>query len=320
MNWQPLTVCFELLSPLHIGFLPNKKGTVIAPTRCYVPGKNIWGAVTSALTPRLFPSPTAGRFSRIGNALKENLYFSYFYLSDKEKLFLPCYKELGSSDSKKISKQDEHEKQGLLWGGISDQEFRNRFLDSIVSTKISNEQGSAEYGSLHEIEFIRHRIGKPGEQSQPVLLIGYVWVREGAKIIDEPVEMGNGSIIVKGIDLFDDIAIGGERNYGFGRLQRATVPDDCKSSMNRIREMQPEEEIAIDRNKPLIGHLPYCECKWFVGDIEILAGREYAQEDSAKEFINPGKHSINSGYYFVPGTRVDAGVARMDWWGRLKWE
>ncbi|MBW2096983.1 MAG: hypothetical protein JRI80_19155 [Deltaproteobacteria bacterium] len=303
MSWQSLPLCFELLSPLHIGFLPNRPGTFQAPTRCYVPGKNMWGAATAALTPRMCKSLTARHFAEVGDAIKRQMIFSYLYLSDGKEIFMPDY-----------------DKEGLRWGDCNDREFRARFLDSIVSTEIVT-TGAAKDTSLHEIEFIRHRIGSPGEPNKPVLLVGKVWLSEGGKIFNEQLEIRNDSIVVKDIDVFEGITLGGEQNYGFGLLQKTNVPEfsDSGTNVNEILNISPGKKIRIERNKPLIGHLPYRPDKLFVGEIEILAGREYLRDDSAVKFAYPGKSIVNTVYCFVPGTRVKAGNAEMDFWGRLHW-
>jgi hypothetical protein len=89
--WIRVPVCFELLSPMHIGFLPNAAGTVVAATRPYVPGKNLWGAVTSSLTERMYKFPRSDNFVSVGTELRKSVVFSYFYLSDGERIFVPSY-------------------------------------------------------------------------------------------------------------------------------------------------------------------------------------------------------------------------------------
>ena len=86
--WERVPVCLELISPLHIGFLPNAAGTVIAPTRPYVPGKNLWGAVTASVASRLRHDPTPADFAHLGTDIRENCAFSYCYLSDGQDVFV----------------------------------------------------------------------------------------------------------------------------------------------------------------------------------------------------------------------------------------
>lgn len=307
MTRKRLLLCFELQSPLHIGFLPNRPGTVLAPSRCYVPGKNMWGAVTAGLTPKLFKAPTAAHFHQVGEMIKRQLFFSYFYFSDGRRIFRPHYT-----------------KDGLMWGSpdeLADRVFRACFLESYVSTAVKNEAGIAEEASLHEIEFVRYRVGLPGEPSQKVMLVGVVWISNGAGIFDRSLRIHKGSVFLDDLDLFEEITAGGERNYGFGRLKRVDALGAWVPVADGLWRIAPDEEIRLDEAEPLIGHLPYRRDCLFFGDIEILAGREYDPGPSAIAFENPGKSVLNYGHYFVPGTRVRTGdIVQCDSWGRLSWK
>jgi len=305
MRWQRLLVCFELLSPVHIGFLPNRAGTVLAPTRCYVPGKNLWGAVTASLTPKLYNSPSASNFRQVGDELKREVFFSYFYLSNGESIFNPSYNP-----------------EGLKWGHLSDKEFRGRFLASHASTAIGNSTGTAADESLHELEFIRHRVGSPPEPGQKVFLVGAVWFIDEANITGRTLQLREGSLWAgNDADIFEEITVGGERNYGFGRLKRVDASGAWVPVADGLWRIAPDKEIRLDEAEPLIGHLPYSRECLFFGDIEILAGREYDPGPSAIAFENPGKSVLNYGHYFVPGTRVQTGgIVWYDSWGRLIWK
>ncbi len=303
MTWHRLPLCFELLSPLHIGFLPNRPGTVVASTRCYVPGKNLWGAVTASVTSRLYPNPTAAHFHEIGESICEQVAFSYFYLSDGEQLFTPDYAT-----------------NGLTWGNLSDRSFRARFVWSQVSTKIG-EAGGAEDASLHEIEFVRHRIGSPGRPYQSVLFIGTVWIRQGATLAQNALQPREGSVFLDDADIFREIVLGGERNYGFGRLRRASVPDQVSVTVSDLWPDEPDTEVTMDGGRPLLAHAPYRQDQIFRGDIEIVAGREYRRSRQGASFQGSGEEIENAGLFFVPGTRLadNSFQLRIDSWGRLKW-
>ncbi|TDA69366.1 MAG: hypothetical protein D9V47_05540 [Clostridia bacterium] len=304
MSWQRLLVCFELLSPVHIGFLPNQAGTILASTRCYVPGKSLWGAVTARLTPRLFKTPTTIDFRKVGDEIKLEVFFSYFYLSDGESIFNPNYTP-----------------EGLKWGNLSDKEFRGHFLGSHVSTTIEKVTGTAADESLHELEFIRHVVGSSKKPSQKVFMVGAVWVADGARIMGQPLQSREGSLFVGDVDMFEGITVGGERNYGFGRLKRIACTGTWVEGAGKLWEITPDQDIRLEKDRPLLAHLPYRQDCVFFGDIELLAGREYDLRGSTLPFRNPGAHVNAEAHYFVPGTRVQgAGVVRFDPWGRLIWK
>lgn len=300
MTWQRVPVCFELRSSLHVGFLPNGAGTVVARTRCYVPGKNLWGGVTAQLTPRLISNPTAGDYRVVGDALQTQAVFSYCYLSDGARLFTPDYAGAG-----------------LRWGGLSDRAFRAQVTASRTSTRIAP-TGGAQDAMLHEIEFVRHRVGSPGEPGPLVLLLGAAWVRQDATIAGYPVQVQEESVTVDGTDLFEGATLGGERNYGFGRVRRVGTTDWARTMVGELWPDQPDVAWTLDEGRPILAHLAYQDGLAFRGQVEIVAGREYRRDRAGALFREPGQQITTEGYCFAPGTRLRSAVTvRLDYWGRL---
>lgn len=303
MSWSRLPLCFELLSPLHIGFLPNRPGTVVAQTRCYVPGKNLWGAVTANVTKEVFPTPNAGNFREVGQSIREQIVFSYFYLSDGKRVFTPDYSE-----------------NGLQWGELPDRSFRAQFIGSQISTAIA-ERGGAEDATLHEIEFIRHGIGIFEGRHRQVLLIGYAWINEKAGIAEHAVELRDGSAFLNGADIFQHLVVGGERNYGFGRLCRINMPADCLTILMNLWPDDPNAEIILQEDTCVLSHAPYRNDLMFKGEIEIIAGRGYPRERAGAPYQGAGLEISSAGYFFAPGTHISANEQPMciDSFGRLVW-
>lgn len=305
--WHRVPLCFELLSPVHIGFLPNVSGTVVAPGRFYVPGRNVWGAVTASLTPRLFDTPRPADFAVVGDCLKRGVRFSYFYLSDGVKVYSPSFRD-----------------GDLTWSDLSDSEFRTMFADSRLSTQLGTD-GTAEDGGLHEIEYIRRRIGSPESGVKPVYLCGVLW-------FDDSCEIAGRSLLVSGGDLFlhardpheaelhllEGLVVGGERNYGFGRIGTGTtaMPDSTRLMLEEWWPADPEMAWPISR--PLLSHMGYDANLAFRGDLEIIASREYPAQ-MQQSYAAPGRAIVNSGYYFAPGTWLPEGQHRasLDEFGRL---
>jgi hypothetical protein len=283
--WIRVPVCFELLSPMHIGFLPNAAGTVVAATRPYVPGKNLWGAVTSSLTERMYKFPRSDNFVSVGTELRKSVVFSYFYLSDGERIFVPSY-ECGE----------------LKWGDRDDSDFRNTFLDSRMSTQIA-EKGGAQDGSLHEIEFIRPRLGSPTTGIKRTLLCGVVWVAQSDTVANARLEVEDAAPILldaSKLPLLVGLTIGGERNYGFGRVRRIPISKELERQLEAI---WPSEFSRFSLKGPLLGHSAFSQNIPFKGAVEIVASREYPQ-DGKNSYELPGKIVSSAGYFFTPGTVV----------------
>ena len=301
MMLQCVPVRFKLLNPVHIGYLPNQPGTVMSPTRCYVPGKTMWGAVTAALTRRMYELPTPENFRQVGNKLKGCLYFSYLFVSDMSHCYAPRYDR----------------EQGLMWGPLAARVFYARFIGARVSTSISP-TGGAKRETLHEIEFIRAKTGNGDGASKPVSLTGIVLIDLEKAPQGWSIDVSDGAIMINGIDIFSEIALGGERNYGFGRVTRQVASEIGETP---FAGLDLKNEVSLGNDRPLLGHLVFHSDHKFFGDIEILAGREYPTGETGNSYINPGRYISYSGYWLAPGTviRSEGSNARMDHWGRFEW-
>lgn len=104
---------------------------------------------------------------------------------------------------------------GYLWPAIdkesplfpwdSSGDFEYRFIGSRVSTAMNYEHFSALEGSLHEVEFISPMT----RYGEPVWLVGELWVRRGLQGLEWQAALAN-------------VQIGGERSYGWGRVELAS--------------------------------------------------------------------------------------------------
>jgi len=305
--WKKVNVLFKLKSPLHIGYTPFK-GSVISPTRYYVPGRNLWGAITKRTTEYLCEEnhrkPEADDYKGIGKQVMENFRFSYFYLYDGRAIYFPRYTDEG------LKYGDNREE-------INKSEFEHKFIGSLISTTIDN-NGTAKDESLHEIEFINNRFKDANGNLKDVKIAGYIWIKENAKIEDKEVIINDMGIFIGNFNVIREVILGGESKYGFGHV--------LLNSINRVRfpiEMEYEQKkskksndnygeciinIRIDENKPLISHLRYDKDIKFKGDIELLAGRGYFDlQNPVNASDKPGKVILKPEYYLSPGTVLNVG-------------
>lgn len=146
MNWHLYQIVFRLQAPLHIGW---RKSANLQQTRVYVPGKNVWGALTF----RLVQASGNSDYENTGRKITEQLRFSYFYPST-------------SIDEVDL----------WPWKDKDKAEFDWRYMGSYVSTALKS--NAADTGKLHETEYISPwtRDGKP------VYLIGYIIEKDGSEI------------------------------------------------------------------------------------------------------------------------------------------
>lgn len=230
--WTRLDIVFTLESPLHIGYMPFK-GSVISPTRYYIPGKNFWGAVTKRATEHLMDNPTSKEYKKIGKLIKENFRFSYFYLYDGETIFIPEYQEKGLSFGDKLDKF----------------QFEHRFIGSRVLTAVDPSSETTKNQFLHEIEFIKHKYISDDGKIKYSQIIGCIWVKKDAELQGNKIDVNENGIFVKEFNLIDELTLGGELIYGFGSVKLEYITKK-KMPIND----QPENEkivIPLENDKPI---------------------------------------------------------------------
>ena len=144
MTWTHYRLRFRLLSPMHIGY--RKVGNLMQ-TRPYVPGKNVWAALTARLTRDYHNGGDAEMYKCIGRLVQENFRFGCLWPSTNK------------------------DAPSFPW---EDPQFDYRFLGSYASTALNYDRRAAEEGLLRETEYI----APVARDGQPVYLVGDLWVRE----------------------------------------------------------------------------------------------------------------------------------------------
>lgn len=234
MSWQKHTLCFRLLSPLHIGY--RKVGNLMQ-TRGYVPGKVLWGTLTARLTRDFGNGADGQRYLDIGRRVNEHFRFGYLYLA------LP-------KDSKKTIHSPDDLEPYYSW---DDNLFDYRFLSSYASTALNYDQHAAAEGLLHETEFIRSwaRPLHNNDQPLPVYLMGCVYVQNN---LTQELDGWRTAL--------DQIQLGGERGYGWGRL---------RLDFTHVIDVDPI--INLEANNRILAHVQYNKAN-LVGTVEPLVGWE----------------------------------------------
>jgi len=261
MVWTMYTATYELRGPLHIGY--HKVGN-LQRTRYYIPARNLWGAVTEALTRRGFATKDApqGDYRQIGEWVKAHCAFGYWFIQENGAPLHPHYGE-----------------NTLKYGDLTAAEFERRYLDAHVTTALDAATTSAQYGSLHEVEFIAPH-SREGERTQ---VSGWVFLDETAQAaLDWPAWLR-------------DLQVGGERRYGFGQLRLVSFSEGDNRGW-RLDGERPS--ITRKSGEPLLAHtlLQNVAAR---GVIEPLVGRE-TQSDSQRFGMNLTQAQV----CWVPGSLV----------------
>ena len=214
MEWLAYRLVYRADSPIHVGY--HKLG-MIQQTRRYIPGKLVWASTTARLTRALWDAPGRREYQLIGEWVRENLSFTYLFPTlDLSYPLIPHY----SND-------------GVCYGVLNTskclnlEDFEHRFIGSYASAAIDASTGTAEEGSLHEIEYLSHRAKDTGQQ---VIYTGAAFLRQysvsfepdpalrAIRCDDDVVFAVNGRLVRLFGDVLRQLLVGGELCYGFGRL------------------------------------------------------------------------------------------------------
>jgi hypothetical protein len=202
MAWTLYRVTWRLESPLHSGFA--KLGN-IQRTRLYVTGRMLWGALTARLT------RDQGRndYDKVGAEVNKCLKLSYGYLAlteDGTQPVLPAYTAEGLQ-----FKLGNHL--------FTERDMQRLCLTSYGSTALDYSNNTAVDGSLHEIEFISPRalcrLNPLIDEGAPLYL---------TCLIAESDEASTSTSVKGWKQSIRRLQIGGERNYGFGRMESHSEP------------------------------------------------------------------------------------------------
>jgi len=335
MTWRCYLTIFRAESPIHIGY---KQVGILKTTRHYITGRAMWGAITANLTRALFDNPNAENYRAVGKYVRGYIKTTYFY---------PALK--GSDDLGDYRTENytvflpKYGKNGINYGSKSKEWFEQTFVDSLLSTALEPQTKSAEEGSLHEFEYIRNKINLAGESVQ-VYWLGYVFLKEestkvevndGKKAYEVSVSRGNGDFKITfknektenqaflKKDVFNLLFVGGERNYGFGRLilEPSNFKLENRELFGKFKLRLDDDKIVIEIESngdskdiaPAHVDIEGIELKErFLGDIEPLVGLEWSERGAGQKV---SKHAICT----VPGSVLKSSMSCcIDDYGVLK--
>jgi hypothetical protein len=278
MSWQAFQLTLVVLSNIHVGY--QKIGNV-QRTRPYVPGRNLWAALTACLTRGAaagefsIPSIASSDYEAMGDKVSKELVFTYFYPAGPDgQPFYPC-----------------HTANGVRYGvaKLTPEQCAWRHLGVYASTSLDHTRGAAEDGSLHEVEFLasytRADENGPG---YPVRLVGYVLVSDECKL---PWQKA-----------LTRVQLGGERRYGWGRVALRGEPESMEKVFNfDIILNRSTPKVEIPANSYLPAHALAAEHTDragtysalteadISGPLEPLVGREWDQVRGAGQRLSAAR-------------------------------
>lgn len=283
MSWQAYKLVYQAMGPIHIGW--HTLG-YIKLTRHFIPGKNIWGALTANLT-RTYGSGTQD-YEYFGNKLKgesPELLPGYFYPSyDRVNPLLPRFTKKGLQYGKDLYKS----------------KFEKTFIGSTGQTAILPASNAAEDETLHESEYIGSQVEIKG-QHKPVFFIGHLFLREDSKDFGWSDYRFNLHPVIK------EIFVGGDKKYGWGRLQLVNDPetDGPQRDIFGHKLVKDPLSLRINKEEPLPAHIKISNAIKIKGDIEPLVGREWSTGSEVGTKNGAGQMISKVELCWIPGSMID---------------
>jgi hypothetical protein len=232
-------------------------------TRGYVPGKNVWAGLTARLTRAAGQGADGAAYSKIGEALQRHCRFTYLYPA------------LLDGDGYKTC---------YPWHD----DFDYRFFDSYTSAALNGDHQAAAEGLLHETEYI----APCTRDGQPVYLTGALYIQK-----DLPECLQNWQAALT------QLQFGGERGYGWGRVQRLTLPEPV---------LVNEPVVTVAKDAVVRAHT-YVQNAPLVGAIEPLIGWERNYHSTNRALWKLSDKAI---ICYAPGGQVTtASTFRIDPYG-----
>ncbi len=286
MAWNCYLTIFKAESPIHIGY---KQIGILKTTRYYITGRAMWGAITANLTRSLFDNPTSENYREVGDFVRKYIKTTYFYPAIEKN------KVKNSGEWSKVEVDDylvflpKYTDDGLKFGEILKNDFEQIFVGSFISTALDASTKTAEEGSLHEFEFIKNKI-KFDNEIYNIFWIGYLFIKEAKNDKIEIDECGEKEVKIRRIDNsnMEDLThtlgvtqVGGERNYGLGRLR-----------LNRILRIHDGKvfgkDIELNNKDPIFKNLAIAIAHVNLdtielGEIEPIVGLEWSNAGAGQK-------------------------------------
>lgn len=258
LTWYEIKI--EQLSSVHIG---KKNYGVLAETRLFIPGWTIWGALVNS-----YGRLNGGSIDAFkeGKGLFENI-TCFYIIKDKREIMFPKFNN------------------GKLYlGNMSEEEFRNKFTYTFTSTAIEPDCVAARDASLHEIETI---LSKAKDGKKNICWVGLVGIEDSKK-----------EIFNKFLNETEEIFVGGDISYGFGKMRIVNKEDNLanekdlldwgltnKGNMNITVKNSSRNFIQISNSSKLKK-----------GKLEFIVQYDFSDSIPSIE---------QAEYCFVPGSKID---------------
>ena len=208
----------ELLSPMQIGI--GSLG-MVEKTDMYIPGRVMWGALTSTLVRQKILEPEYKHFEKVGESFgpHERFFSSFFPSFDKGKSeWLPVFEGNNRSWVKYICEKKEFDLQKKR----SEEEMQAILVSGQSGNATDPERMATFDNSLHETDMISPLIRK-GKKLIPICFAGTMQLPEKLNI-PEGIQIDINGEILKSV--FNQCRLGGGRKRGLGIVRLISIKNE----------------------------------------------------------------------------------------------
>jgi hypothetical protein len=208
----------ELLSPMQIGI--GSLG-MVEKTGMYIPGRVMWGALTSTLVRQQISKPEYKHFKKVGESLgpHEKFLSSFFPSFDNGKSeWLPVFEGNSRSWVKYICEKKEFDLQNKR----SEEEMQAILISGQSGNATDPERMATFDKSLHETDMISP-LTRKGEKLIPVCFTGTMQLPEKLNIPEGKQIDINGEILKS---VFNQCRLGGGRKRGWGIVRLISIKNE----------------------------------------------------------------------------------------------
>ena len=293
MAWKHYRLLFRLESPLHVGY--RKVGNLMQ-TRRYVPGKNLWAAMTVRIVWLAGQGNSARAYQAVGETLKKHVRFGYLW---------PAHATEKDEHGRWILPTTPH----FPWWKEARWDYL--YLDSRARTAIDPDIGTAAEGMLYDVEYIMPYT----REGNPVYLIGDLWVRHE---MPSHVDVNGTTIPLQWQEALQRLQIGGERTYGWGRIALETELEPSADHMTTWQWKWCEEHDDVILHNRQHKHLPAHALAAPLSDEQPLAGIQGPVEPWLGWEYRGQFRLSDVRILYEPGARISRSFqARLHPWGYL---
>jgi len=236
-NIHQWRLVIELLSPMQIGV--GSLG-MVEKTEMYIPGRVIWGALTSTLVRQQIPKPEYKHFKKMGESLgsHEKVFSSFFPSFDKGKSeWLPVFEGNKRSWVKYICEKNKFDLQKRR----SEEEMQAILISGQSGNATDPERMATFDKSLHETDMISPLI-KKGEKFIPVCFTGTMQLPEKLNISGgTQIDINEG--ILKSV--FNQCRLGGNRKRGWGIIRLVSIKNEPTLHETLITRKYPGGNVLL---------------------------------------------------------------------------